>query len=59
MENAILMVENGQEKVSSGVERGVIMRLPIAQIDAFPKHPFKEYIPQGIDISIDLSETDS
>ncbi len=41
MENAILMVENGQEKVSSGVERGVIMRLPIAQIDDFPKHPFK------------------
>ena len=41
MENAILMVENGQEKVSSGVERGVIMRLPIAQIDDFPEHPFK------------------
>ena len=41
MENAILMVENGQEKVSSGVERGVMMRLPIAQIDDFPEHPFK------------------
>ena len=41
MENAILMVENGQEKVSSGVERGVIMRLPIVQIDDFPEHPFK------------------
>ena len=41
MENAILMVESGQEKVSSGVERGVMMRLPIAQIDDFPEHPFK------------------
>ena len=41
MKNAILMVENGQEKVSSGVERGVMMRLPIAQIDDFPEHPFK------------------
>ena len=41
MENAILMVENGQEKVSSGAERGMIMRLPIAQIDDFPEHPFK------------------
>ena len=41
MENAILMVENGQEKVSSGVERGVMRRLPIAQIDDFPEHPFK------------------
>ena len=41
MENAILMVENGQEKVSSGVEWGVMMRLPIAQIDDFPEHPFK------------------
>ena len=41
MENAILMVENGQEKVSSEVERGVMMRLPIAQIDDFPEHPFK------------------
>ena len=40
MENAILMVESGQEKVSSGVERGV-MRLSIAQIDDFPEHPFK------------------
>ena len=41
MENANLMVENDQEKVSSGVERGVMMRLPIAQIDDFPEHPFK------------------
>ena len=41
MENAISMVENGQEKVASGVERGVMMRLPIAQIDDFPEHPFK------------------
>ena len=41
MENAILMEENGQEKVSSGVERDVMMRLPIAQIDDFPEHPFK------------------
>ncbi len=41
MENAILMVGNGQEKVSSEVERGVMMRLPIAQIDDFPEHPFK------------------
>ena len=41
MENATLMVESGQEKVSSGVERGVMMRLPIAQIDDFPEHPFK------------------
>ena len=35
------MVENDQEKVSSGVERGVMMRLPIAEIDDFPEHPFK------------------
>ena len=41
MENANLMVESGQEKVSSGVERGVMMRFPIAQIDDFPEHPFK------------------
>ena len=41
MENAILMVENDQEKVASRVERGVMMRLPIAQIDDFPEHPFK------------------
>ena len=41
MENAILMVGNGQEKVSSEVERGVMMRLPIAKIDDFPEHPFK------------------
>ena len=41
MENANLMVENDQEKVSSGVERGVMMRLSIAQIDDFPEHPFK------------------
>ena len=41
MENANLMEEKGQEQVSSGVERGVMMRLPIAEIDDFLEHPFK------------------